>query len=281
MRLWIPLTKLKDQTKMEVNIESSQKVIIHPTAIVHPKAELDHGVEVGPYTMIDADVKIGAGTKIGPRVTLEGHTTLGRNNQIFSGAIIGSLTQDKKYKGGKTFLKIGDNNVIREYCTLNPGTLEGTETVLGHGNLLMAYAHIAHDCVVGNDTVIANNGTLAGHCIVEDKAVIGGLSGVHQFIRIGKLAIVGGCSKVVSNVPPFMMVDGHPAKAYGLNIVGLERNQVSGEERMNLKRAFKVIFRSGLALKNAIKQIEETLPQTSAINTLLEFLRNSERGICK
>lgn len=176
---------------MEVNTESSKKVIIHPTAIVHPKAEIDYGVEIGPYSIVEAHVKIGAGTKVGARVTIEGHTTLGRNNQIFTGAIVGSMTQDKKYKGGISYLKIGDNNSIREYCTLNPGTLDGTETVIGNGNLLMAYAHVAHDCIVRNDTVIANNGTLAGHCVVEDKAIIGGLSGVHQFVRIGKLSIVG------------------------------------------------------------------------------------------
>lgn len=265
---------------MEMKTEPSKKVLIHPTAIVHPDAELDHGVEVGPYSIIEAHVKIGAGTKIGPRVTMEGDTTVGRNNQIFTGAIVGSLTQDKKYQGGKSFLRIGDNNVIREYCTLNPGTLDGTETVIGNRNLLMAYAHVAHDCIVGNDTVIANNGTLAGHVIVEDRAIIGGLSGVHQFVRIGRLAIIGGCSKVVQNVPPFMMVDGHPAKAFGLNGVGLERNHIPREERIELKRAFKIIFRSGLALKSAIKQIEETLPKTPSIQTLLEFLQKSDRGIC-
>ncbi|MBI4399037.1 MAG: acyl-ACP--UDP-N-acetylglucosamine O-acyltransferase [Candidatus Omnitrophica bacterium] len=266
---------------MEIHTDSTHKTVIHPTAIVNCGAELDRGVEVGPFCFIDAHVKIGAGTKIGPRVTLEGYTTLGRNNQIFTGAVIGSLTQDKKYKGGKTYLRIGDNNSIREYCTLNPGTLEGTETVIGNGNLLMAYAHIAHDCIVGDETVIANNGTLAGHCVVEDKAIIGGLSGVHQFVTIGKLSIVGGCSKVTSNVPPFMMVDGHPAKAYGLNGVGMERNHVPGEERSYLKKAFKIIFRSGLALKNAIHKIEESIPQTPAIVILLEFLKKSDHGICK
>ncbi len=266
---------------MEVNTESSKKVIIHPSAIVHPKAELDYGVEIGPFSLIEANVKIGSGTKVGPRVTIEGYTVIGRDNHIFTGAIVGSITQDKKYKGGKTYLKIGDNNAIREYCTLNPGTLEGTETIIGNGNLLMAYAHVAHDCIIGNDTVIANNGTLAGHCVVEDKAIIGGLSGVHQFVTIGKLAIVGGHSKVTSNVPPFMMVDGHPAQAYGLNVVGLERNNIPQEDRMNLKRAFKIIFRSGLALKNVIRQIEENIPKTPSIITLLEFLRKSDKGICK
>lgn len=266
---------------MEVKTESSNKTIIHPTSIVHPKAELDFGVEVGPFVVIEGDAKIGSGTKIGPRVTIEGFTTIGRNNQIYTGAVVGSPTQDKKYKGGKSYLKIGDNNSIREYCTLNPGTLDGTETVIGNGNLLMAYAHIAHDCIIGNDTVIANNGTLAGHCIVEDKAIIGGLSGVHQFVRIGKYSIVGGHSKVTSNVPPFVMVDGHPAKAYGLNVVGLERNNIPAEDRMNLKRAYKIIFRSGLALKSAIKQIEETIPKSATIGTLLEFLQKSDKGICK
>ncbi|MBI4972045.1 MAG: acyl-ACP--UDP-N-acetylglucosamine O-acyltransferase [Candidatus Omnitrophica bacterium] len=266
---------------MEVKTQTQNQTVIHPTAIVHPKAQLDYGVEVGPYSIIEADVKIGSGTRVGARVTIEGHTTIGNNNQIFTGAIVGSMTQDKKFKGGKSYLKIGDENSIREYCTLNPGTLDGTETVIGNRNLLMAYAHIAHDCIVGNDTVIANNGTLAGHCIIEDRAILGGLSGVHQFVRIGKLAIVGGHSKVTSNVPPFMMVDGHPARAFGLNTVGLERNNISQEDRVNLKRAYKIIFRERLSLKSAIKHIDETLPKSSSIITLIEFLQKSDKGICK
>ena len=259
----------------------TEKTMIHPTAIVHPDAELDSSVEVGPYAIIEKNVRIGAGTRVGARVTLEGYTTVGERCEIFTGAVIGSMTQDKKYKGGKSFLVIGNDNKIREYVTINPGTEEGTETRIGNDNLIMAYAHIAHDCVVGNQTILANNATLGGHVLIEDRAVIGGLSAVHQFVRIGNLAIVGGCSKVVQDIPPYFMVDGHPAKAYGLNTVGLERANFPAEERALLKKAYKIIFRSGLSLKTAIRRTEEELSKTPAILALLEFLKRSERGICK
>ncbi len=254
--------------------------MIHPTAIVHPDAVLGEGVEVGPWAIIAGTVKIGARTKIGPRVTIEGHTTLGEDNVIFTGAVAGSLTQDRKFNGGVSYLKIGDRNTIREYATLNPGTLDGTETVIGNDNLLMAYAHVAHDCIIHNGATLANNATLAGHVIVEDKAIIGGLSAVHQFVRIGKLSITGGCSKVVQDIPPFMMVDGHPARAFGINTVGLDRAGFSKEEKSSIKKAFKVIFKSGLILKNVIKQIRQDIPSSPSLQTLVEFLEKSERGIC-
>jgi UDP-N-acetylglucosamine acyltransferase len=254
--------------------------MIHPTAIVHPDAVLDEGVEIGPWSIIAGSVKIGARTKVGPRVTIEGHTTIGEDNEIFTGAVVGSLTQDKKSDGGVSFLKIGDRNTIREYATLNPGTLDGTETVIGNDNLLMAYAHVAHDCIIHNGTTLANNATLAGHVIVEDRAIIGGLSGVHQFIRIGKLSITGGHSKVVQDIPPFMMVDGHPARAFGINAVGLDRAGFSKEEKSAIKKAFKIIFKSGLALKNIIKHVQQEIPSSPSIQTIIDFLEKSERGIC-
>jgi UDP-N-acetylglucosamine acyltransferase len=259
----------------------TEKTIIDPTAIVHPDAELESGVQVGPYAIIEATVCIGEGTKIGPRVTVEGHTTIGAKCEIFTGAVLGSVTQDKKYKGGKSFLTIGDRNKIREYVTMNPGTAEGTETRIGNDNLIMAYAHIAHDCWVGDEVTLANNATLGGHVVIEDKAIVGGLSAVHQFVRIGSLAIVGGCSKAVQDVPPYILADGHPARAYGLNTVGLQRAHLPKEERQILKKAFKVIFRSGLSVKSSIRQLEEEFPQTPAMLTLLDFLKKSERGICK
>ncbi len=253
---------------------------IHPTAIVQPGAELGEGVEVGPWVLIESDVRIGDRTKVGPRVTIEGFTTLGADNEIFTGAVIGSRTQDKKFDGGRSFLRIGDRNSIREYVTINPGTLDGTETVIGNDNLLMAYAHVAHDCVLHNGVTLANNGTLAGHVIVEDKAIIGGLSAVHQFVRIGKLSITGGCSKVVQDVPPFMMVDGHPAKAVGINAVGLDRAGFAADEKSALKKAFRLIFRSGLSLKSMIQAIRDQLPSTPSVQYLVGFLEKSERGIC-
>jgi len=257
------------------------KTNIHATAIVHPGALLEEGVEVGPFSIIEDRVKIGAGTKIGARVTIEGNTTIGRENELFTGAVVGSVTQDKKYQGGDTFLKIGDRNKIREYVTINPGTQDGTETVIGNDNLIMAYAHVAHDCIIGNNTTIANGATFAGHVIVEDRAIIGGLSGVHQFVRIGSLAIVGGCSKVVQDIPPFMMVDGHPARAFGLNTIGLDRAQISSDEKLRLKKVFKIVFRSKLSLKNAIKHIETDVETSPVVTQVIEFLKKSERGICR
>lgn len=259
----------------------AQKTSIHPTAIIHPDAELGTGVEVGPYSIIEDNVVVGDGTKIGARVTIEGHTALGKDNEIFTGAVIGSMTQDKKFKGGVTYLKIGDRNKIREYVTINPGTESGRETVIGNDNLIMAYAHVAHDCVVGNGTIIANAGTLAGHVVIEDRAIVGGLCGVHQFVRIGYLSIVGGGSKLVQDLPPFMMADGHPAKTYGLNAVGLERAGLSAEEKTALKRAFKIVFRSKLSVKSAIRSLQDTLQHSPSVVRLIAFLEKSERGICK
>jgi len=259
----------------------TRKTQIHPTAVVHPEAELGMGVSVGPYSIIEAGVVVGDGTKVGARVTIEGHTTLGRENEIFTGAVIGSITQDKKYDGGMTFLKIGDRNKIREFVTMNPATEEGSETVIGNDNLIMAYAHVAHDCIIHNHVTIANAGTLAGHVEVEDHAIIGGLCGVHQFVRIGSLSIIGGNSKVVQDIPPYVMADGHPAKVYGINSVGLERAQVSKEERVNLKRAFKTVYRSGLTVKNALEVLQRENGDSEYVMRLISFIEKSDRGICK
>lgn len=258
-----------------------KRVKIHPTAIVHPDAELGEGVEVGPYTIVAGTVKIGDRTRLGSRVTIEGYTVLGEDCEVFTGAVIGSLTQDKKYEGGMSYLRIGNRNKIREYVTINPGTKEGTETTIGDDNLLMAYSHVAHDCVIGNHTTLANAATLAGHVVVGDRAIIGGLSAVHQFVRIGSLAIIGGCSKVVQDVPPFMMADGHPAKVYGINSVGLDRAGISKEEKNLLKKAYKFLFRSGLSVKNAVAKIQAEIPLTPSIEALLEFLKHTERGISR
>jgi len=253
---------------------------IHPTAIIHPDAELGEGVEVGPFAIISENVKVGDRTKVGSRVTIEGYTTLGSDNEIFTGAVIGSPTQDKKFDGGISYLRIGSRNKIREYVTMNPGTKEGAETVVGNDNLLMAYVHIAHDCIVHNHTVLANAATLAGHVTVEDRAIIGGLTGIHQFVRVGTLSITGGCSKIVQDVPPYMMADGHPARAFGVNSVGLERANFSTEEKSAVKKAYKIIFRSKSTLKTAIKELEK-ISSSHAIPTLIAFLKQCERGICR
>jgi len=254
---------------------------IHPTAIVSPKANLDEGISVGPFSIIGDDVVVGAGTVIGAHCVVEGHTRIGRNCRIFTGAIIGSQPQDLKYKNEITFLEIGDNNIIREYCTFNPGTGEGGKTIVGCNNLFMAYSHVAHDCKVGNYCVIANNGTLAGHVTIEDKVVVGGLVAIHQFVRVGMLAIIGGCSKVVQDIPPFSTCDGHPARVYGLNLVGLRRQGYSQENIHSLGIAFKIIFNSGLTLTHALERVSRECVNSEEIAYLIEFLKHSERGISR
>ncbi len=194
--------------------------------------------------------------------------------------MVGSRPQDLKYKSEETSLSIGNDNIIREFVTINPGTGIGGETKLGDENLLMAYSHIAHDCIIGNRVIIANAGTLAGHVEIEDRAVIGGLVAIHQFTRIGTLSIIGGCSKVVQDVPPYSTCDGHPARVYGLNKVGLNRAGISKDARMSLRRAFKLLFNSGLSIPHALKKIEEEIPQTEEVSYLLKFVRQSKRGIC-
>ncbi|MFH1640832.1 MAG: acyl-ACP--UDP-N-acetylglucosamine O-acyltransferase [Candidatus Omnitrophota bacterium] len=253
---------------------------IHPAALVSKKAEIAD-VEIGPYAVIGEGVTIGSNTVIGSHCVIEGNTIIGKSCQIFTGAVVGSRPQDLKYKGERSFLEIGDNNVIREYCTFNPGTKEGSKTTVGNHNLFMAYAHIAHDCKVGNNCIIANNGTLAGYVTIEDKAVIGGLVAIHQFVRVGLLSIVGGCSKVVQDIPPYSTCDGHPASVYGLNLVGLRRNNIPRETIKELDRLFKLLFNSGLSLKHASEKAEKELKPCKEVSYLLNFVRNSERGVAR
>ena len=254
---------------------------IHPTAIVDKNAKLADDIEVGPYAIIGPNVEAAKGNVIGARATVEGYTTLGEGNRIFTGAVIGSIPQDLKYKGKKSFLKIGKNNIIREYVTMNPGTEDGTVTSVGDANLFMAYSHVAHDCKIGNNCIIANIGTLAGHVTLEDRVVLGGLAAVHQFTRVGKMAIIGGCSKVVQDIPPFSTCDGNPARVYGLNLVGVRRAGMPQKAQRELKKAFKILFHSGLALKNSIKKVKKEIEFVEEVKYLLNFLKNSERGICR
>jgi len=254
---------------------------IHPTAIVDKKAKLADDVEVGPYAVIGPNAEIGRGAVIGPAAKIEGYTTLGEGTRIFTGAVIGSAPQDLKYKGEKSFLKIGKNNTVREYVTMNSGTEEGTTTCVGDGNLFMAYSHVAHNCKVGNNCVIANAGTLAGHVTLEDKVVLGGFAGVHQFTRVGKMSIIGGCSKVVQDIPPFSTCDGNPARVYGLNLIGVRRAGMPQKAQAELKKAFKILFHSGLALKNGIAKVKKEIASIEEVEYLLNFLKDSERGICR
>ena len=255
---------------------------IHPTAIVSKSAKLGDDVVVGPYALISDNVVIGAKTKIGNHCVIEGNTTIGCGCEIFTGAVVGSRPQDLKYKGEKSQLIIGDNNIIREYCTLNPGTEDVGITRVGNNNLFMAYSHIAHDCIVGDNCVFANNATLAGHVTIEDRAVIGGLVAIHQFVRMGQLSIVGGCSKVVQDIPPYSTCDGHPARVYGLNLVGLRRQKIGRDTMHQLDHAFRVLFNSGQSIRHALEQLENELTcPTPEVTHLIEFVKKSERGISR
>jgi len=254
---------------------------IHETAVIYPGARLGRDVEVGPYSVIGENVFVGDGTKIGSHVVIEGWTTIGKECQIHHGACVGNAPQDLKFKGEKTFVYIGDNTVIREFVTINRATGEGEETRIGSNCLLMGTVHIAHNCVVGNNVVISNHAGLAGHVTVEDRAIIGGLTGVHQFVKIGRNAMVGGASKVVQDVPPFVIADGRPARVCGLNSVGIARAGLSEDVRRNLKRAYRILFRSGLKLSEAITTMEQELDSSEPVDHLLRFLRNVNRGICR
>jgi len=256
-------------------------VNIHPAAIVSKKAKLAEGVSVGHNSFITDNVTIGKGTKIGANCVIDGNTTIGAGCEIFTGACVGVRPQDLKYSGEKTYLEIGDNNIIREYCTFNPGTTEGSKTIIGNNNLFMAYAHVAHDCRVGNGCVIANNGTLAGHVTIEDKANVGGLVAIHQFVRVGMLSIIGGCSKVVQDIPPFSTCDGHPARVYGLNLIGLKRQNIPKESITQLNHAFKIAFGSGLSIKHSLGRVKKEIPQTREVAYLIEFIKNSSRGVTR
>jgi len=254
---------------------------IHNTAVVSKNAKIGENVFIGPYAVISGAAIIGAGTRIGSHCVIEGNTTIGQNCEIFTGAVVGSRPQDLKYKGEKVYLEVGDNNIIREYCTLNPGTEEGSKTSVGNGNLIMAYSHVAHDCRVGNNCVLANGATLAGHVTIEDRAVIGGLVAIHQFVRVGALSITGGCSKVVQDIPPYSTCDGHPAAVFGLNLIGLRRHNVPKESIGLLDDAFRILFSSGLSVKHALDKLAKEVKLTSEVAYLVEFIKKTERGIAR
>ncbi len=255
--------------------------LIHPTAIIDPKAELASDVEVGPYSIIEAQVSIDSGTVIGPHVVVRGPTQIGKNNQFFSFSSIGEACQDKKYNGEPTKLIVGDNNVFREYVTLHRGTVQDRgETRIGNHNWVMAYVHIAHDCVVGNHTVLANNATLAGHVNVGDGVILGGFTGVHQFCQIGAYSMAGMFSVITKDVPAFVMVSGHPAAPHGLNVEGMRRRNYSAELIRDLKEAYKIVYRQGLTLKEAIIQLQ-TFAETEELNVFMTSLEKSTRGIIR
>jgi UDP-N-acetylglucosamine acyltransferase len=255
----------------------SLSTIIHPTAVIHPTAELDPSVKVGPYAVIGENVRIGADTIIDAHAVIEGPTVIGRGNHIFPGAVIGAEPQDLKYKGGESHVEIGDYNQIREFVTINRATATGEVTRIGSNNLLMAYVHVAHNCILEDHIIIANSVALAGHVYIESKAVIGGVLGVHQFVHIGRMAMLGGMSRIDRDVPPFVLVEGNPSKVRTLNLIGLQRAGVTEAEVGLLKKAFRILYRSDLTLTAAIEQLS-LLPDNEYIQHLRQFLHLSTTG---
>ena len=255
---------------------------IHPTAIISPEANLAEGVEIGPYAIIGTDVNIGKKTVIGPHAVIDAHSDIGEGCRIFQFASIGAIPQDLKFKGERNRVIIGNNNTIREFVTINRGTAADIgATIIGNNNLIMAYCHIAHNCKLGNNIIMVNGANLAGHIHVEDYAIIGGLTGVHQFTRIGSHCIIGGMSAVAKDIPPFVMASGNRAKLYGLNLIGLKRRGFKEETIKALKVAYKIIFRSSLLLKPAIEKVKNDVDNLPEIKQFIEFIENSERGISR
>ncbi len=255
---------------------------VHATAIVDDKAELDRDVQVGPYCVIGAGVKIGKGSRLKSHVVVEGRTTLGQGNTIFPFASVGSMPQDLKYRGEPSELIIGDRNTIREYVSLNPGTTGGgMMTRVGNDNLLMMYCHIAHDCILGDRNVIANGATLGGHVIIQDQVIVGGLVGIHQFVKIGSGAILGAGSMVSKDVPPFCNATGDRARLRGLNLEGLRRRGFDRAKIDTLKKAYRIIFQSKKKTSEALQKVRAEIPSSAEIDLLIAFIEASQRGICR
>ncbi len=256
--------------------------MIHPTAIVDPDAQLAHDVEVGPYAVIGGGVEIGAGTSIGAHAVIKGPTRIGRDNRIYQFVSLGEIPQDKKYRGERTFLEIGDGNTIREFCTFNRGTLQDAGTTrVGNDNWIMAYVHLAHDCQVGSHTVFANNAQLAGHVHVGDFAILGGFTVVHQYVHIGAHAITAMGTIVLQDIPPFVTAAGNTAKPHGINSEGLKRRGFGPEAIACIKRAYKILYRSGLSLEDARGEISGQVGDCAELRLLVDFLDESRRAIIR
>ncbi|MEM6883608.1 MAG: acyl-ACP--UDP-N-acetylglucosamine O-acyltransferase [Verrucomicrobiota bacterium] len=255
--------------------------MIHPTAIISPKAEVDDSCEIGPYCVIGDDVKLGKNCRLTSHVSIQGPTTIGAENHFHPFCSIGGKTQDLKYIEEPTYLEIGDRNDFREFCTINRGTGIGEKTIIGSDNHLLAYSHVAHNCIVGNHCIFSNNGTLAGHVIMEDYAIIGGLSAVHQFCRIGRYAMIGGCTKIVQDVPPYFIADGNPAEVRSINTVGLQRHRFAEDEIARIKKSLRLLKDSSLNTTQACQKIEESFENCEKVRVLLDFICSSERGIIR
>lgn len=251
---------------------------IHPTAIIDSSTELGEEVSIGAYTVVGPNCSIGAGTVLGPHVVLEEYTLLGRECQVRAGAVLGGPPQDHKFKGERSYVRIGDRNLIREFVTMHRATGQDEATVIGDDNLIMAYVHIGHNCIVGSGTMMANNLGLSGHVTVEDGAVLGGFIGVHQFVRIGRLAMIGGYSKIVTDVPPFMLADGRPADVLDLNVRGLRRAGIPAPSRAALRQAYKLLYRSNLNVSQALEAIEVEIEPNEELNYLVAFMQRIKQG---
>jgi UDP-N-acetylglucosamine acyltransferase len=255
---------------------------VHPTAIIEPGAALASDVEIGAYTVVGPDVEIGAGSQIGPHCVITGHTRLGAGNRIAQFSSIGEAPQDKKYAGEPTRLEIGDNNTIREFCTLNRGTVQDAGvTRIGNDNWIMAYVHIAHDCQVGDRTIFANNAQLAGHVRIEDDVILGGFTLVHQFCRVGAHCITGLGTVLLQDVPPYVKASGNPVHPYGINSEGLRRRGFTAEAIAALKRAYKTLYREGRTVEEAARELEAQAQQWPELRPLLEFIAAPGRGIIR
>jgi UDP-N-acetylglucosamine acyltransferase len=251
---------------------------VHPTALVDPRAELEEGVWVGPFCLVEANTRIGAGTVLESHVVVKQHTSVGRRCRVSPHVVLGHEPQDAKFKGEESYLRIGDDNVLREMVTLHRATGEGAQTVIGNNNLLMAYVHVGHNCTIGSNCMISNSTGIAGHVTIEDKVVIGGFVGVHQFAHVGQMAMLSAMSKVVQDVPPFCLADGRPAKITGLNIRGLRRNGISSEQRNQVSTAFKLLYRSGLNTSQALERIYSEVPPSETLDYFLQFVERVREG---
>jgi UDP-N-acetylglucosamine acyltransferase len=254
---------------------------IHSSAVVDPAAKIGAGCEIGPYCVVGPGIVLGEGCWLQHHVSLNGPSQIGKGNQFFAFSSIGQRTQDLKYAGEPTLLEVGDGNTFREFVTVNRGTAPGAKTIIGSRNHFLAYCHIAHDCVVGNEVVFSNNGTLAGHVTVEDHVVLGGFTAVHQYCRIGRYAMTGGCSKIVQDVPSYMIADGNPARVRGINKTGLERHGFGADVMRALKEAYRILYRSDINVGQAIEQMRAQLQDIAEIEHLISFVEQSSRGIIK
>ncbi len=257
--------------------------MIHPTAIISPKAQIGKNTRIGPYCIIGSNVRLGDNCILHSHVVLEGHSTFGEKNEFFSFAMVGGKTQDLKYIGEPTALEVGSHNTFRENCTVHRGTNEELPTRIGSHNLFLCYSHIAHDCQLGDHIILSNNGSLAGHVTVEDHAIVSGLAAIHQFARVGRHAIIGGCAKVIQDVPPFMIVDGHPGATRGVNLIGLQRRGFSELDIRDIKTAYKFLFlKKGTNLANGLSALKSSeAAHNPHIEHLIHFIENSQRGITR